>query len=859
MKNYGLTEAKARTLLKKYGKNEIKRTKRITPLEMFISQFKSPLIIILILAAVVSMALSIMQMEHASLFDSMLIVAIVVISCIAGFLQDYKAERTVEALQKLAVPLAKVVRDGKEKLIKAVYLVPGDLIIVEAGDIVPADAKIVEEFDLMLDESILTGESRAVKKKVGQTIYMNSAVVMGSAKAIVEKTGMDTKLGQIAAKLQTIAKEKTLFEQEMEKFGRKIFIVIVAIIILLFLVGLTKYGIFLTLLLAISLAVAAIPEGLPAVVTTSLAIAANSMAKQNALVRRLGVIESIGAVDVICADKTGTITKNEMTVVKLFFGNSIYNPKRINSKDLKNFEWLAITNILCNNAKVIYDERKNRKIIGDPTEVALLNFAQRFKLSKEYLERIFTKVGEISFTSERKMMSVIYKKDSKYYLFSKGAPEVLIEKCNRIYENGKIKKLTKAKKEEILAINRKFASKALRVLGFAFKEETKLGEAKKEDCLAWLALEAMEDPPRENVKEALLECRNAGIRVIMLTGDNPLTAKAIANEINLSSSAVITGKEIDKMSDEQLRAELDKGVNIFARVSPFHKLRILEVLQSQGKRVAMTGDGVNDALALKKADIGISMGIKGTEVAKEASDIILLDDNFATIRNAVREGRRIFDNIKKFVNYLFTCNIAEVLVIFSATIFLTLKEPILLPIQILWINLLTDGMPALALGIDPARPDIMQKPPRKKGEGVLDKRNILLITTIGLKKSAMLMLIFFLTLANGLEIARSALFSGFILYEFVRIASIRYQEKLGWLSNKWLLFALIVSVIAQLIILYTPISELFHVVALGMYEWIILIVGAIIGYILAIAITWAIVRFSQRENQKAIKTKITYH
>ncbi|MGC9309777.1 MAG: cation-translocating P-type ATPase, partial [Candidatus Nanoarchaeia archaeon] len=441
---------------------------------------------------------------------------------------------------------------------------------------------------------------------------------------------------------------------------------------------------------------------------------------------------------------------------------------------------------------------------------------------------------EISFSSERKLMSVIYEIDGKK-IYSKGAPEILLEKCNRILLNGKVKKLDEKNKKDILEKNKRFASSALRVLGFAFKE----GEEEKD--LIWLGLQAMMDPPRPEVKKAIKEASNAGIRTIMITGDNAETAKAIADKIGLFSKEVITGWELEKMNQQELAKKLE-DCNIFARVNPEHKLKILELLGKEN-RVAMTGDGVNDALALKRAGVGIAMGIKGTDVAKEASDIILLDDNFSTIITSVREGRRVFDNIRKFVNYLFTCNVAEIGLVFLSTLLLTLKEPALLPVHLLWINLLTDGLPALALGADPARKDIMNKPARRKGEHILDRKTASSIISIGVLMICLLFLVFFLILPSGLNEARTALFTGFILFEFVRIASIRYGEKVGWFDNKLLLGALLLSLLLQLLLIYTPLNQYFHILPLSLSSWFILLVFTFIGFVASIGISKFIERF----------------
>ncbi|MEM7826911.1 MAG: cation-translocating P-type ATPase [Candidatus Aenigmatarchaeota archaeon] len=832
----GLSEKEAKARLKKYGKNQLKETKRIDPYKIFISQFTSPLIILLIFAAIVSYLVGLLSSQESNFIDTLLILVIVFIAGISGFFQEYKAEKSIEALKKVAMPKARVIRDGKKREILATELVPGDVIMLESGDIVPADAKIIDSYNLKVDESILTGESEEAEKKNDDEIFMNTAVTVGNAIALVTRTGMRTEIGKIASRLQEIKEEKTQFQSEMEVFGRKIFWFVIFITIMICFFSLFKYGLYKSMLTAISLAVAAVPEGLPAVVVLTLAIGARAMVNKNALTRRLSAIESLGTVDVICTDKTGTITKGEMNVVKLFFNNNVIDIERAKRKEIKP---ILICGALCNNSKIGYDKKK-KIYMGDHTEIAIRKMSERFGVVKEKLEKEYHKIGEIPFTSKRKIMSVIYRHKKQKIIYSKGAPEILIEKCNKIYHNKKAKRLTKSLKKAILKQNENFASQGLRVMGFAFKPNSN-----KEKNLIWLGLEALLDSPRKEVKQALRDCASAGIRVIMITGDNPLTAKAVASEIGLNSNGVLEAKDLDKMTDKQLSDKLDSGLNIFARVSPIHKLRVLKILKRKN-RVAMTGDGVNDCLALKKADIGIAMGIRGAEVAKETSDIILLDDNFATIRDAIREGRRIFDNIHKFVSYLFVCNFGEIGVLLLATMFIALREPILLPVQILWINLLTDGFPALALGIDPARPDIMIRPPRKKGETIMNKSMWLTIFALGTELIAMLFFVFFLTLPLGIEKARTALFTGFVLFEFLRIGIIRYQERISYFANKWLLLALAISLLLQLIIVYSPMNIYFHIVPLGIYEWLVLLAIGIIGSILAILLARLIMRYSNR-------------
>ena len=810
----GLSTKEAEKLLKKYGKNEIQKKKKISPLKLFISQFTSPIMLLLIGAAILSFAVNFYK--HEGFFDSILILIIVFTSGIAGFIQDYKAEKAVEALQKMATPKAKVIRDGREMMILSTEVVPGDLIVVEGGDIIPADA-ILLEGSIEVDESVLTGESRSVKKSQKDKIFSSCGVYIGRAIAKVFATGINTEIGKIATKMQNIEEGDTPFQQHMKKFTKKLVIVTGIIIFITFLIGFRKFGVLEAGLIAVSLAVAAIPEDLPAVITIALSLGAKNMVKENALVRRLAITESIGSVDIICTDKTGTLTEGRMRVIDIWFPQ-----KTKKSEDLANK-----CAFYCNDAKVIFED-SNQKWVGDETDVALKQYSLNFVKSQG------KRINETPFTSERKQMTVIQAVGSTKKIFSKGAPEVIINKSNRILIGNKVVKLTSKQKKEILSKNKEFAAKGYRVLGLAYKEN----KLPMDQNLIFIGLVNLSDPPRAEVKKAVKECHSAGIRTIMITGDNPHTAKAVGYEVGIYTNGVITGDELEKMKDPELKDKLAKGVNIFARTTPFHKMRILKVLQEQGHIVGMTGDGVNDSLALKKADVGIAMGIKGTEVAKEASDIVLLDDNFATIRNAVKEGRRIFDNIRKFVDYLLTCNTAEVIVVLLATIFFPFVS--LYPIHILWINLITDGLPALALSVDPARPDVMKRKPKKKNEGIINKKLGLLIGSIGIKKAFVMLATFLVVLPLGEAKARTTLFTGFILYEFVRISIIKYNEKLpslkDWLANKFLVYSMLISLALQLIIIYSPLSTYFKVVPLGLFEWIVLIVGTISGFILGILI-----------------------
>ncbi len=833
----GISDDDAYKRLLKHGKNEIRKTHKVSPVKIFLSQFTSPLIIILIAAAMLSFGAGFLPGSEPEIVDSVLIMIIVVAVGVSGFFQDWRAEMAIEALKKMSTPTAVVIRNGKEIEISTSDIVPGDVVVVGAGDIIPADGKIIQSFDMVLDESILTGESKSIRKGSGNIAFMNTSLITGRGKILVFATGMKTMVGTLAEKMEKISDTKTPFQKELDKFSKKIFWMIASIALLMLVVGYFKYGLYSAFLTSISLAVAAIPEGLPAVVTLALALGAKSMAGSNALVRKLPVVESVGSVNVICTDKTGTLTKNKMSVTRVFFNDAVYDRMEMNPDDVRKMDKLMLCGSLCNDSKAMFNDKGEKVMTGDQTEVSIAEFAISKRFEYENARETYKRIGEIPFTSKRKMMSVLCSHGGKNYVFSKGAPEVLLKRCTKVLYGGKVKKLDNEEREKIMRQNSEFATHALRVLAFAYKEtRSSAADEKMEKDLVFIGLEGMLDPPRDDVREALDECKTAGIRVVMVTGDNIETAKAIANEIGLESKTAVSGDSLEHMTDERLSSMLDDGVNIFARVSPFDKLRILKVLQMHN-RVIMTGDGVNDALALKKSDVGIAMGGRGTEVAKEASDMILMDDNFATIRNSVREGRRIFDNIRKFVNYQLTCHLAEVVVIFMATLFFALDEPILIPIQILWINLLTDGMPAIALGLDPALPGIMRRQPRSMKEGIFNRNTMYSIVLMGGILSALLFTAYILISPLGVETARSALFMGFVLYEFIKMAEIRHSEELSFFDNKFLLVALVSSIALQMAVVYTPLNVYFSVVPLGVYEWLVLISLAVVGWFSSIGMS----------------------
>ena len=859
----GLRQKEAQERLLKYGANEIQVGKKISPFRIFAEQFKSLLVIILIMAAIVSYVIGIFPGQEARVVDSLLILSIVLANGIFGFLQNYKAEKSIEALRRLVTPKAKVIRDGLVQEIASRNVVKGDIVLIEEGDEVPADTRLIESKDLAVDESSLTGESESVKKETKilkediplverrNLLFMTTVVTRGKGRAVVVETGMNTEVGKIAEEIRESKERPTSFQLELNALGKKITYAVIGVIAFIlpvqFLIGAADFAtIFLT---AIALAVASIPEGLPAVVTIALALGTRRMVKRNSLVKKLPVVESLGSVDTICTDKTGTLTEGLMTVRKLSFdgevidvtgvgysldGDFLINGKKI---DARRVSPLLNCALLCNNAVVGKDENQKKKYIGDPTEIALLVAARKAGLQPDE----YVRVDEIPFSSERKKMTTVHRKNKELLVFTKGALEVILEGCSFILEKGKVRRLTNEDKEIIATRNRDLAEDALRVLAFAYKVLNEEEEKKEniENDLIFLGLQGMIDAPRRGVKEAIETCKRAGIRVVMITGDNKITAQVVAREIGIGKNT-LEGKDLDGISSEQLRARV-KEVDIFARVSPMHKVGILKALQENGHVVAMTGDGVNDAPALKNADIGVSMGIRGTDVAKQTSDMVLLDDNFATIVDAVRNGRTIFDNIRNFVRYLLTTNLAEVLVVFLASLFGYLP---IMPVQLLLINFLTDGLPALALGVDPTRKGTMQRKPREKAEGIMNRKSIYWIMGIGIELGFVLLAIFFIGLKNGLATARTMVFTGFVLYEFVKISVIRYQQQLSWFSNKWLVLATTGCIALQLAILYTPLNRLFHVVPLGLFEWLILLLGAGISWILAMLITKYVVRYT---------------
>jgi Ca2+-transporting ATPase len=866
----GLSEAQAKERLEKYGPNSIKIEKKISPLSIFINQFKNTLVILLLLAAVVSLVVSYLNPAESEIIDAILIFAIVVANALFGFVQEYKAERSIEALTKMAAPRATVLRGGKEREIPAEEAVPGDIILLGEGDKVPADARIMECFSLYCDESSLTGESVPATKKAidlkektplaerSNMVYMNSVITRGRASAIVVQTGLATEVGKIAKEISEAPEKVTQFQIEIEDLGEKVSKITLGILAV---IAITEFllrtgDILFIFIAAVALGVAAIPEGLPAVVTLALSIATNRMLKQNALMRRLSTVQDLGSVDVICTDKTGTLTENVMTVTRIYLdgksfdvtGKGLEKSGQFKSKEgsVKDLDTLLRCAILCNDA-----HEAEGRFKGDPTEIAVLIPAYKAKADVVATRGKLKRVGEVSFSSERKLMSTANSDGKSVYSFVKGAPEIVLSRCTHILEGGKVRRITDKDREEVSAHNVDLASGALRVLGFAFKESPKSYEEKDmEDGLVFLGLMGMIDPPRTGVKEAIDDCRSAGIRVIMITGDNKYTAEAIGKELGFGGK-VLTGDELDQMSEAKLVRAVE-DVSIYARTSPKHKVLLLKALKKNGHVVCMTGDGVNDAAAIKNSDVGIAMGIRGTEVTKQASDMIVLDDNFITIRNAISEGRATFDNIRKFVVYLLGANISEVLVVFMASVSSLGISP-KIAIQLLWINLVTDGLPALALGVDPPSKDIMKKKPRDKGERIVNRDTFYFMVAIGLCATLSLMVMYAYALSGGDRIrAETLLFTIFVVFEMAAVYLVRWRYKYSLISNKWLHLSVLSSLALTLVLLYTPLSGFFGVVPLTFEDWDELLI-TVFSFLVLVWIAMKIEPFILGKKEKAVK------
>jgi Ca2+-transporting ATPase len=855
----------------------LKKEKGKSPIKLFLEQFTNILVIILLVAMVLSVIVG-LQSPHpeSEISDATVIFVIVIAVVVLGFTQEYRAEKALDALKKMAAPTALVLRDGKDIEILTNEVVPGDILLLYTGDKVVADARLIEAMNLKTDEAPLTGESTPVKKDIKplpqettlperiNMVFTGTTITYGRGKAIVVSTGMNTEFGKIAKMVQVTEEEETPLEKRMANVGRWLGILSISVCLGVAVLGIIKQHEILEMILwGVSLAVAAVPEALPAVVTGALAIGMYRMAREHSIVRRLPAVETLGCTSVICSDKTGTMTKGEMTVQRIYINDKAvkvkgvgYEPKgeflfeenTLNITDKKELQTLLKIATLCNDARL--EKEEGRWVVkGDSTEGALVVATAKAGLWKEELSKKEPRIGEIPFSSERKRMTTIHEISGRSKVaYMKGAPEVVLERCNKIYMNGKIQKLTEDDRKKILKVTEAMAIQALRNLGFAYKElpeSLRSFDEEIEKDFTFIGIMGMIDPPREEVKDAIYLCMKAGIKVVMITGDHKLTAVAVAKALNLigeneTEAKVLTGEELDKISDEQL-TEMVENVVIYARVSPEYKTRIIKAWKAKGHIVAMTGDGVNDAPALKIADIGVAMGITGTEVTKEASDMVLADDNFATIVKAVREGREIYGNIKKYLTFLLQCNIMEILVLSIAM--LISPEPqsavALTTIQILWINLTTDGLPAIALGVDPGDPDLMERKPRDPRESVFSREvKAYLIASPMLTTMLLLGGYFYYQPwlgGHNLIEARTQLFTAVIMIELaiaISCRSLKYPVfKVGIFKNKFLWVAVLSSFALQLMVLYTPqLQSLFDVTYPEVIDWITAVVFTLITF-----------------------------
>jgi Ca2+-transporting ATPase len=870
-KSEGLDEEEARLRLGRFGHNELEPEKKPSSAAIFFRQFKNVLVIILLAATLISLALG-------EAVDALVIFVIVLAISVLGFVQEYRAEKALEALKRMAALTATVVRGGVENEIPARGIVPGDIVVLSVGDKIPADMRLIEAVNLRIDEASLTGESIPSEKGTDPVpqdapladrsciAYAGTVVSYGRGRGIVFSTGQATEFGKIASMTQAAPKAKTPLELRIESVGRVLGAIMISVSALLLVVGLVRGQPLLEMFLwSVSLAVAAVPEALPAVVTGGLAIGVRRMAKRNAIVRRLPAVETLGSTTVICSDKTGTMTKGEMTVRRIFVSQELYEatgagyePRGEILKDgtpvlNDDIALIARVGALCNDASITVGSAQ--KIVGDPTEVALLVVAAKAGERVEKLKVTHPRIFEAPFTSERKRMTTVHRTPDGQLLYCmKGALETVLPSCESAYFQGKSVPMDQDTVRRVQRVGEQMASDALRVLAFAYKTAPKRSNAfdvtNCESGLTFLGLMGMIDPPREEVKEAVQKCDDAGIKVVMITGDHKATAEAVAQELGLLSSNrnVLSGAELDTLETDEFD-RIVEDVAVYARVSPEHKLRIVTALKKKGHIVAMTGDGVNDAPALKNASIGIAMGITGTDVTKEAADIVLVDDNFASIVAAVEEGRGIYDNIRKYLLFLLSANTGELMIMISAVL---LGFPLpLVPVQILYVNLATDGLPALALGIDPPMQDLMQRRPRDPKLSVFAGLKGWIAGITLLMSLAMTSLFAYGLSANGLAEARSLMFISIILFELAFAFSCRSQSqtifRLGITSSKYLVAAVISQLFLLLLIVYTPsVASLFEVSPIGTRDWLIAIVAGISGFVFAEAAKAVAARLRRR-------------
>lgn len=820
----GLSTREAEKRVKTYGLNELKHNKKKSPVLIFLVQFNDFLVWVLIGATIISGFIG----DKA---DAITILIIVIVNAILGFVQEFRTEKSLEALQELAAPTCKVIRDGNIKVVSSKELTIGDLVVLEAGDRIPADGTFIDAANMVVDESLLTGESVGISKdttKGKNSGFMGTIVLKGRGLIIIDAIGMKTEMGKIANLLDNIEEDKSPLRERLDSLGKILVVMCIVVCLIVTILGIIRGNdITEMFLLGVSLAVAAIPEGLAAIVTVALALGVGRMLKRNALVRKLPAVETLGCTSVICSDKTGTLTQNKMTVKEILVNGRIYE---LDKEKIYDCEKLKEAFIYCNDANYNYEIKDIEKaVMGDPTETALVKaFYKDSKELQKFVEKS-KRVYEISFDSTRKMMTVIMNENGKETCYMKGAPERVLEKCNSVLENGKVKPLTYQKKKQIYSYIEAMSNRALRCIAAAYKEENLVKNESVECDLIFLGVAGSMDPPRIEVKDAVLKCKMAGIKPIMITGDHKNTALAIAKSINICNSddQAVTGDELEKMSDSELVKKVNK-IRVFARVSPNHKLRIVRAFKKNNNIVAMTGDGVNDAPAIKEADIGVAMGISGTDVTKEAAAMVLMDDNFATIVSAVEEGRVIYDNIRKFIRYLLSCNLGEVLTMFLASLFY-LPNP-LTPIQILFVNLATDGLPAIALGVDPPDKDIMRQSPREKNEGIFARGLWEKIIVRGSLIGVCTLLSFMSGRYYGMDLAtcRTITMCTLVMSQLLHVFECRSERhsifEINIFSNIYLLGAVLVSMTMICCILYIPfLSGIFNTVALNLGQWLLVI------------------------------------
>jgi Ca2+-transporting ATPase len=878
----GLSEAEARTRLEQSGRNELTAEEPVPWWKKFLAQFKDVLVILLLIATAISFGLWLVERETPLPYEAIAIFAVVLLNAIMGYIQESRAESAVAALRQMAAAHANVMRDGERQSVPTAEIVPGDLILIEEGDTVPADARLLHSTALQMAEAALTGESLPVSKDIAPVageaalgdrtnmIFSGTAATYGRGKAVVTATGMQTEMGRIAGMLKEAPTETTPLQKELDRVGKILGIVVVVIAVVMIITIILVENVrgvsalFDVLILGVALAVAAVPEGLPAVVTAVLALGVQRMAKRNAIVRHLAAVETLGSANIIASDKTGTLTKNEMTVRtvvtasgRVNLGGTGYAPEGDilveGGAPLEGALRIEMQRALtvadrANNA-VLQESDGRWTVQGDPTEGALVVAARKAGLADETLDARFKRVGEVPFSSERKLMSTVHsdaENKERLLVFTKGAPDVLVARCSQERVGDGKRPLTAERRAQILKVNEELAGQALRTLGVAARElpadalQNKEVDEDIEHELIFLGLIGMIDPPREEAKQAVARARSAGIRPMMITGDHPQTAAVIAAELGITSDGrAVTGAELEKMSDEAL-AQTVREVSVYARVNPEHKLRIVKALQTGGATVAMTGDGVNDAPALKTADIGVAMGITGTDVSKEAADVVLTDDNFATIVTAVEEGRAIFANIRKFLRYLLSSNIGEVMTMFFGVLLAKViglhaeGNAVVLPLlatQILWINLVTDGAPALALGVDPADAGLMNRPPRPHSEGVITRRMWMGIFFVGAIMATGTLWILDASLSGGLiegsgnmRYAQTMAFTTLMMFQLFNVFNARSDERSafdGLFHNQWLWGALGLSLALHVAVIYVPfLQNAFTTVSLSLSDWL---------------------------------------